>query len=220
LDVSGLFSLEGKVARVTGGSRGIGKMIAAGFVAQGAKAYVSSRKADACDAAAAELGPNCSSLPADVSTVAGCEELPAALTAREARLDSLVNNAGLAWGASFEEFPETGWDRVMDLNVKSPFFLNSAGERRRPGRDRTGQRRRAGELEERLTMRDAVIVSPVRTPIGKAWRAASPTESRWRQLVTIDPDYLERLIQYAGFKFKWPGHRGLELRGRNSGGFY
>lgn len=123
MDVSGLFSLGGRTALVTGGSRGIGKMIAAGFIAQGAKVYISSRKADVCDAAAAALGPNCFSLPADVSTVAGCEELAAALTAREARLDILVNNAGLAWGASFEEFPETGWDRVMDLNVKSPFFL-------------------------------------------------------------------------------------------------
>ncbi len=123
MDTSKLFSLEGKTALITGGSRGIGKMIAAGFVAQGAKVYISSRKADACATAAAELGPNCIALPQDVSTVAGCEALAAAYGEHEASLDILVNNAGLAWGAPFDEFPEKGWDRVMDLNVKAPFFL-------------------------------------------------------------------------------------------------
>ena len=123
MDTSRLFSLEGKVALITGGSKGIGKMIAEGFIAQGAKVYISSRKADVCDTAAAELGPNCFSLPADVSTVAGCEDLAAKIALSEPELDILVNNAGIAWGATFEEFPETGWDRVMDLNVKAPFFL-------------------------------------------------------------------------------------------------
>jgi len=124
-----LFSLKGRVALVTGGSRGIGKMIAAGFLAQGAKVYISSRKPGACDAAAAELseaGGECISLPQDVSTVEGCQALAKALTEREGRLDILVNNAGAAWGASFEEFPEHGWDKVMDLNLKSPFFLTQA----------------------------------------------------------------------------------------------
>ncbi len=123
MDTSKLFSLEGRTALITGGSRGIGKMVAAGFVAQGAKVYISSRKADACAKAAAELGPNCIALPQDVSTVAGCEALAAAYGEHEASLDILVNNAGLAWGAPFDEFPEKGWDRVMDLNVKAPFFL-------------------------------------------------------------------------------------------------
>jgi NAD(P)-dependent dehydrogenase (short-subunit alcohol dehydrogenase family) len=123
MDTSTLFRLDGKTALITGGSRGIGKMIAAGFVGQGAKVYISARKADACEQAAAELGPNCIALPQDVSTVAGCEALAAAYGEREASLGILVNNAGIAWGASFEEFPEKGWDRVMDLNVKSPFFL-------------------------------------------------------------------------------------------------
>jgi len=126
MDTNTLFRLDGRVALVTGGSRGIGKMIAAGFVAQGAKVYISSRKADICEAAAAELGPNCIALPQDVSTVAGCKALAAQLGEREERLDILVNNAGAAWGVPFEEFPEAGWDKVMDLNVKSPFFLTQA----------------------------------------------------------------------------------------------
>jgi len=123
-----LFSLEDRVALVTGGSRGIGKMIAAGFLRQGARVYISARKAAACDAAAAELaalGP-CTSLPADVSTPAGIAALVAAFGARESRLDILVNNAGAAWGAPFDEFPENGWDKVVDLNLKTPFFLTQA----------------------------------------------------------------------------------------------
>jgi NAD(P)-dependent dehydrogenase (short-subunit alcohol dehydrogenase family) len=124
-----LFSLEGRVALVTGGSRGIGKMIAAGFVAAGAKVYISSRKSEQCDAAARELsqgGGQCISLPQDISTVAGCQALTAHYLAVEPKLDILVNNAGAAWGADFSEFPEHGWDKVMDLNVKSPFFLTQA----------------------------------------------------------------------------------------------
>ncbi|EZP52538.1 MULTISPECIES: SDR family oxidoreductase [unclassified Sphingomonas] len=142
MDISTLFRLDGRIALVTGGSRGIGKMIAAGFVAQGATVYISSRKADACEAAAAELGPNCIALPQDVSTVAGCQALAAQLAEREERLDILVNNAGAAWGVPFEDFPEAGWDKVMDLNVKSPFFLTqalhgllkAAGSRARPAK--------------------------------------------------------------------------------------
>lgn len=126
MDTKKLFSLEGRVALVTGGSKNIGRMIAEGFIAQGAKVYISSRKADVCDATAAELGPNCHSLPQDVSTVAGCKALAAAFAAKESKLDILVNNAGAAWGAPFEDFPEAGWDKVMDLNVKSPFFLTQA----------------------------------------------------------------------------------------------
>lgn len=126
MDTTNLFRLDGRVALVTGGSRGIGKMIAAGFIAQGAKVYISSRKAAACDETAAELGPNCIALPQDVSTVEGCKALAAKLAEREDRLHILVNNAGAAWGVPFEEFPESGWDKVMDLNVKSPFFLTQA----------------------------------------------------------------------------------------------
>ncbi|MFQ5564108.1 MAG: SDR family oxidoreductase [Parvularculaceae bacterium] len=120
-----LFSLEGRTALITGGSRGIGKMIARGFVAHGAKVYISSRKADQCEAAAAKLSKEgaCIALPQDVSTVEGCKTLAEAYGAHEKSLDILVNNAGAAWGAPFDEFPESGWDKVMDLNVKSLFFL-------------------------------------------------------------------------------------------------
>src|ERR1700749_2211800 len=126
--IENLFSLKGRVALVTGGSRGIGKMIAQGFVESGAKVYISARKADACDATAAELSKygTCISLPQDVSTVAGCKMLAAEIEKREPKLDILINNAGAAWGAPFEEFPESGWDKVMNLNVKSPFFLTQA----------------------------------------------------------------------------------------------
>jgi NAD(P)-dependent dehydrogenase (short-subunit alcohol dehydrogenase family) len=124
-----LFSLKGRTALITGGSRGIGKMIAAGFIAAGAKVYISSRKAAACDAAAAELsagGGTCISLPEDVSTVEGCARLAARYAGHEGALDILVNNAGAAWLAEFDSFPENGWDKVVDLNLKSPFFLTQA----------------------------------------------------------------------------------------------
>jgi len=122
-----LFSIEGKVALVTGGSRGIGEMIAAGFLANGAKVYISSRKADVCDATAQrlqkEFGGECISLPADLSGVAGCQALADEIASREEKLDILVNNAGVSWGAPIDEFPENGWDKVMDTNVKGVFFL-------------------------------------------------------------------------------------------------
>ena len=126
MNIQKLFSLEGRVALVTGGSKNLGKHMAAGFIAAGAKVYISSRKADQCAATAAELGPNCHALPMDVSSVAGCKALAEALAALEPKLDILVNNAGSAWGAPFAEFPEIGWDKVMDLNLKSPFFLTQA----------------------------------------------------------------------------------------------
>lgn len=120
-----LFSLEGRVALVTGGSRGIGKMIAQGFLEQGATVYITARKAPACDQAAEELSQygKCVSLPHDMSTVDGCRKLAVELLTHENAVDILVNNAGAAWGQPFEEFPESGWDKVMDLNVKSLFFL-------------------------------------------------------------------------------------------------
>jgi NAD(P)-dependent dehydrogenase (short-subunit alcohol dehydrogenase family) len=127
MKIDSLFSVAGKVVLVTGGSRGIGEMVAAGFLANGAKVYISSRKAAACDATAARLaerfGGECVSLPADVAQLAGVEKLAAELGRREGRLDVLVNNAGVSWGAPLDEFPELGWDKVMDTNVKGVFFL-------------------------------------------------------------------------------------------------
>ncbi len=123
-----LFDLSGKIALVTGGSRGIGEMIAEGLVANGVKTYISARKADACDATAERLSGQgeCLSIPADLSTTGGVTTLADAIEARESRLDILVNNAGATWGASIDEFPESGWDKVMDVNVKGPFFLTQA----------------------------------------------------------------------------------------------
>ena len=120
-----LFSLKGKTALITGGSRGIGLMIARGYLEAGAKVYISSRKQEVCDETARQLSAfgECHSIPADLSTLAGCEHLAAELKDRESALQILVNNAGAAWGASLEEYPEAGWDKVMDTNVKGVFFL-------------------------------------------------------------------------------------------------
>ncbi|MBT3710259.1 SDR family oxidoreductase [Pseudomonadales bacterium] len=122
-----LFSIKGKTALVTGGSRGIGEMIAAGFLANGAKVYISSRKREACDATAKRLmgkfGGECISLPADLSNIDGIDAAVKAFGEMEDNLDILVNNAGVSWGAPLDEFPELGWDKVMDTNVKGVFFL-------------------------------------------------------------------------------------------------
>jgi NAD(P)-dependent dehydrogenase (short-subunit alcohol dehydrogenase family) len=126
MDTASLFSLKGRVALVTGGSRGIGRMIADGFLSQGARVYIASRTVQECEQAARELGDSCHALPADLSSVQGAKELAAAYRARERTLDILVNNAGAAWGAPFDEFPEQGWDKVFNINVKAPFFLTQA----------------------------------------------------------------------------------------------
>ena len=123
-----LFSLQGRVALVTGGSRGIGRMIAAGFLQQGARVYITARKAAACEQTARELSSlgTCVALPLDVSSVDGCRALAQEMAGREPALDILVNNAGAAWGEPFDTFPESGWDKVVDLNLKTPFFLTQA----------------------------------------------------------------------------------------------
>lgn len=125
INVAELFSLKGRTALVTGGSRGIGLMIARGFLESGAKVYISSRKEDVCDQTAKELSSigECISVPADLSTVEGCTLLANEIKSRESSLDILVNNAGAVWGQALEEFTEQGWDKVMDTNVKSIFFL-------------------------------------------------------------------------------------------------
>ena len=120
-----LFSIEGKVALVTGGSRGIGEMIAAGFLANGAKVYISSRKAEVCDETAKRLqeehGGECISIPADLSNLEGIKDLTQKI--QQDKLDILVNNAGASWGEPIDEYSEKGWDKVMDTNVKGVFFL-------------------------------------------------------------------------------------------------
>ena len=127
MNLENLFSIQGKVAVVTGGSRGIGEMIAAGFLANGAKVYISSRKADACHATAKRLvekfGGECIAIPANLADLSGVDALTAELKGHEDRVDILVNNAGVSWGAELDAFPELGWDKVMDTNVKGVFFL-------------------------------------------------------------------------------------------------
>jgi NAD(P)-dependent dehydrogenase (short-subunit alcohol dehydrogenase family) len=126
--VSNLFSIEGKTALVTGGSRGIGLMIARGFVEAGARVYISSRKQEVCDEVAAELSKigTCVSLPANLSQEDECIRLAGEIAERESQLDILVNNAGANWGAPYDEFPAAAWDRVIDLNLKGVFFLTRA----------------------------------------------------------------------------------------------
>lgn len=123
-----LFSIEGKTTVVTGGSRGIGKMIATGFVEAGAKVYISSRKAADCDATAAQLAEigECISIPADLSTPEGCQYLADQISERESTLDILVNNAGATWGAPMDEFGEDAWEKVLSVNVKGVYHLTKA----------------------------------------------------------------------------------------------
>ncbi len=120
-DYSDLFSLAGKTAVVTGGTRGIGEMIATGFVNMGVKTYVTSRKAGACDAIKEKLG--CEAAPFDLSTMDGVEGFAEYVAEREEKIDILVNNAGALWAEPLELYTEEGWDRTIDLNVKSVFFL-------------------------------------------------------------------------------------------------
>jgi NAD(P)-dependent dehydrogenase (short-subunit alcohol dehydrogenase family) len=124
-----IFSMKDKVCVITGGSRGLGYYMAKGFLGAGAKrVYITARKADACDAAAQELSEygECVSLPGDISSMEDIQTLVDTLTEKEDSIDVLVNNAGAGWLATFEDFPEQGWDKVMNLNVKAPFFLTKA----------------------------------------------------------------------------------------------
>jgi NAD(P)-dependent dehydrogenase (short-subunit alcohol dehydrogenase family) len=123
-----LFGVRDKIVLVTGGSRGIGLMIAEGFVRAGAKTYIASRKADVCEAEATRLAEHgtCIALPGDFGSLAGCEAVADAFRERESRLDVLVNNAGANWGAPMAEYPDAAWDKVLELNVKSVFNLTRA----------------------------------------------------------------------------------------------
>ena len=125
MKIEELFSVRGKVVVVTGGSRGIGEMIARGYVENGARVYITARNGAVCDGLAAELSKigECISIPADLARDGEIERFAAEIERRESRIDVLFNNAGASWGATFDSFPESGWDKVMDLNVKSVFFL-------------------------------------------------------------------------------------------------
>lgn len=123
-----LFSIEGKTALVTGGTRGIGLMIARGYIEAGVRVYLASRSEQACAEIEKELSKlgTCVAIPANLSTHEGCQGLADEIIGRENKLDILVNNAGANWGAPYSEFPASAWDRVLDLNVKAPFFLTQA----------------------------------------------------------------------------------------------
>jgi NAD(P)-dependent dehydrogenase (short-subunit alcohol dehydrogenase family) len=128
MPISDLFSLTGKTALVTGGSRGIGLMIARGFVEAGVKTYISSRKAEACEAAAKELSKlgTCIALAHDLGTTAEVKALAAGIASRESKLDILINNAGAAWAEPIDQYSEAGWDKLMAVNLKAVFLLTQA----------------------------------------------------------------------------------------------
>ena len=127
--IESLFSMQNKICVVTGGSRGLGAFMAQGFLEAGAKrVYITARKAEACITAAKELSQygECIAIPSDIATSEGLQTLVTELMSREQHIDVLVNNAGTGWGAPFGQFPEKGWDKTMDINAKSPFFLTQA----------------------------------------------------------------------------------------------
>ncbi|KAH6655529.1 short chain dehydrogenase/reductase family [Truncatella angustata] len=127
MELNQLFDVKDKVVLVTGGAKGIGLMISQGFVANGAKVYISSRDAKACEAAAEELnsaGPGKAvALPADLLQLSECERLVSELSKRESKLHVLVNNSGIAWGAPLDSFPDEQWSRVLNLNLQRVFTL-------------------------------------------------------------------------------------------------
>ena len=164
--MSDLFSIEGKTALVTGGSRGIGLMIARGFVEAGARVYISSRKQEVCDAVAADLSKigSCVSLPADLSSEEECLRLAGEIRERESELNILVNNAGANWGESYESFPEKGWDRVLDLNVKALFFLTRAC---------TDLHQKGASAEDPARVINIGSVDGIKTPVLDTWAYSS-----------------------------------------------
>ena len=127
--IESLFSMQDKICVVTGGSRGLGSFMAQGFLEAGAKrVYITARKAEACISTAETLSQygECIAIPSDLATTEGLQTLVKELMSREQHIDVLVNTAGAGWGAPFDQFPEKGWNKTMDINVKSPFFLTQA----------------------------------------------------------------------------------------------
>ena len=189
-----LFSLKGRVALVTGGSRGIGRMIVEGFLAAGIeRVYITARKGGELHETAEELGEKVVPIQGDISTMEGIEELVREISGRESKLDILVNNAGAAWGAEFEDFPESGWDKVMDLNVKIALLPDAetarpaqGGRERRPSRqgdqhrlDRRSQDQSVGNLQLPGLQGRA---DPPHAPYGgAAWSRTRSTSPRSRR---------------------------------------
>ncbi|KAK3309105.1 uncharacterized protein B0T15DRAFT_129856 [Chaetomium strumarium] len=132
MDIESLFSVKDKVVLVTGGAKGVGRMISEAFVRNGAKVYISSRDAAACDAACAELnnslpgGGRAIPLPADLSQLSECQRVAHELTARESRLHVLVNNSGATWGEAYDSFPDKAWEKLLTLNLQRVFTLTQA----------------------------------------------------------------------------------------------
>ena len=128
LEITNLFSVKGKKVLITGGSRGIGLMMASTFVKNGAKVYISSRNAEVCQAVEAELSKigTCIAIPADLSTKEGMTHLVSTIKEKESSLDVLINNAGANWSAPFKDYPEMGYDKIMNINVKPIFFLTQS----------------------------------------------------------------------------------------------
>jgi NAD(P)-dependent dehydrogenase (short-subunit alcohol dehydrogenase family) len=125
MNLAGLFDVRDKVVLITGGSRGIGRAMAEGLVRAGARVYIGGRDVQRCEQSAAELSAfgTCLPLPGELNSVETAQTLAASLAERESRLDVLINNAGTLWAAPIDDYPETGWDKVFDINVKSVFFL-------------------------------------------------------------------------------------------------
>ena len=161
--MSDLFSIEGKTALVTGGSRGIGLMIARGYVEAGARVYISSRKAEVCDEVAAELSKigTCVSIPANLNNEPECQRLASEIADRESRLDILVNNAGANWGAPYDEFPAAAWDRVLDRRRGRLLGLTLGGH--------------PEFYPESLLAHSAASVASVRMPVGRNVSATRPS---------------------------------------------
>jgi NAD(P)-dependent dehydrogenase (short-subunit alcohol dehydrogenase family) len=155
--MGGLFDVAGKTALVTGGSRGIGLMIARGLVQAGARVIVSSRKTADVEAAAGELAAlgECRAIPGDIATPEGAAALAEATQARFDALDILVNNAGATWGAPLEEFPPSGWEKVVHTNVEGIFHLTVA---------LLGMLRAAANAEEPARVINIGSIDGLRTP--------------------------------------------------------